>query len=157
MITYQEKYTAVVEAILEKPDPSYIELTIASDKNLKNKLTKSELAEILDELQYKEKVIVLRPDRNPTIKGWEIDKITGERLPLREADKSYDFALKRLPEFQNWYSAFLIRIETNLENLDEIKLKRLSSLVKAINNAFQKYLHPDIEFSMLSDCEGELI
>jgi hypothetical protein len=156
-MTYQEKYKAVVVAILEKPDPSYIELTIASDKNLKNKLTKSELEEILDELQYKEKVIIVsRPKRNPIIKGWEIDKITGESRPLREADKSYDFALKRLPEFENWYSAFLIRIKADLENLDKGKLKHLSLLVKAIENKFQNDKHPDIYFSMLLDCEGEL-
>ncbi len=162
---YQDKYKAVVESILEKSDPVYIELTIASDKNLKNKLTKHELSEILDDLQYKQGVIVVHrrgPHQKPTIKGWgENDKITGERLPIVhdpfEENKSYDFALKRLPQFRNWHSAFLTRINTSIENMDIVKLRRLSLLIKAINNEFQKNLHPDIEFSMLLDCEGELM
>ena len=158
---YQEKYEVVVGAILGKPNPSYIELTIASDKNLKNKLTQSELSEILEALQDKEKVIVVQrrgPHQAPTITGWEIDKITGERLPIVhdpfEANKSYDFALKRLPEFENWYSAFLIRIKTTLDNMDKVKLKRLSLLIKQINSKFQT--RPDIELTMPLDCEEEL-
>lgn len=152
-----------MEAILEKPDPSYIGLTIASDKNLKNKLTKSELAEILDELEYKKRVVKVQrrgPHQTPIIKSWETDKITGERRPIvydpLEENKTHDFALKRLPEFENWYPAFLIRIKTNLEDLDDEQLKRLALLAKQINYKFKNSYSQDIKFSLLIDCEGEL-
>ena len=82
---YQDKYKLVVGSILEKYDPSYIELTIASNKKFKSTISKSELSKILDELEYKEKVIKVRrrsPHQKIIIKDWKIDKIKDITLSL---------------------------------------------------------------------------
>ncbi len=113
----------VIQAILKSqkrdPNSSTIELNINSENKL-NTIPKTELSNILYDLECKE---------------WVIRTVSRSSLTSK---KKSDFTITILQDLQNWYSAYLLRIKRKLQNLPPKTINKLSELSGAINESFQK-------------------
>jgi len=143
----QEKTSLVVQTIFDElkgQQSGHLQLTIANNDSLNGKIFKTELEDILNNLQCKEHILEVLPNQ-----------------PNKKI-KDYDFVIHVSPTFQNWYSAYLLAKGRRLTDLDDPLIENIYHLTLDIASELQIHSTPDIavlqesakKFELLNDFEA---
>lgn len=146
-MTPQEKTALVVQTIfyeLKGQESGHLKLTIANNDSLNGKIFKTELDDILKNLQDKELILEVLPDQ-----------------PNKQI-KDYDFAIHVSPTFENWYSVYLLAKGRKLTDLDNSLIQNIYHLTLDITSELQIHSTPEIavlqestkKFELLDDFEA---
>lgn len=165
----QEKTTLVVQTIFDElkgQQSGHLELNIANNDSLNGKIFKTELDDILKNLQDKEHILEILTDQpnKEIIAQIKTDAKTGKKTvvplmnvpPVMPTKKDYDFEIHVSPKFENWYSAYQKRIKQKIEDLSEENFHKLSELTTLINNRFQMQGTPENKFYSNTNYEDSL-
>ncbi|MBL8014385.1 MAG: hypothetical protein JNN05_11115 [Candidatus Omnitrophica bacterium] len=157
-MTFQEKITLIVNLIKHKfdaprPFAPYTGISLKSEPRLSKKITKHELSQALDYLEFTEQIIqVLRPSKiykeGRIIEAWEVSKTTGEKIliPQNEEDllKKFDFLFIIHPYFPNWLNSYQAKLNRKIEDLSEANMQKIHNLVCKFDDKFQLVNSPNI-------------
>jgi len=143
-MTYEEKLATIVTAIVEARKATrkghYPKLYLTSDNGL-NKIGVSEVYDILLQLRDDEKVIHIK--ELPTELKRKLD-----RTVVLEPDRD-NFVIVIRGAFDGWYSAYLLKTKSRLENLTYINLVKIYDVVLDINDKLQISKTPEIFINQL--------